>query len=207
MNIFRICIFVGMGLMVTSYLQAGENAKKEIKTQTNCPIMKGNKINKKLYVDAKGKRIYVCCKGCIAEVTKNPEKYIKQLEAQGVTVDATPSKAQTNCPIMKGNKINKKLYVDAKGKRIYVCCKGCIAKVTKNPEKYIKQLEAQGVTVDATPSKLCQKCGKVKGSKECCKAENRETCKKCRLLKGSEECQNAAKDNMKNCPLRKKCCK
>jgi len=42
--------------------------------------------------------------------------------------------AQTTCPVMKGGKINKKLYVDHNGKRIYVCCKVCINKVKADPE-------------------------------------------------------------------------
>ena len=37
------------------------------KAQTVCPVM-GEKINKELFVDVDGKRIYVCCDGCIAEV-------------------------------------------------------------------------------------------------------------------------------------------
>jgi len=116
-------------------------AKEEVQMQTKCPVM-GGKINKDLYVDANGKRIYVCCKGCIGKVKENPEKYIKKLEKQGVTL----VQPQQNCPVM-GGKINKDLYVDANGKRIYVCCKGCIGKVKENPEKYVKKLEEQGVTI------------------------------------------------------------
>lgn len=59
--------------------------------QKMCPVM-GGKIDKKLFVDADGKRIYVCCSGCIAEVKKDPAKYIKMLEDQGITLDKTPVK-------------------------------------------------------------------------------------------------------------------
>lgn len=60
------------------------------KPQTTCPVM-GGKINKKLYVDVDGKRIYVCCAGCIAPIKKDPAKYVKKLKAQGVAVEAVPS--------------------------------------------------------------------------------------------------------------------
>ena len=86
----------------TSY--AGENcasckkdtkATKEVavavKPQTTCPVM-GGAIDKKLFVDAEGKRIYLCCTGCIAPVKKDPKKYIAKLEAEGVTLEKTPVK-------------------------------------------------------------------------------------------------------------------
>jgi len=119
------------------------SVEAEVKVQTTCPAM-GGKINKALYVDYKGKRIYLCCKGCIAPVTKDPAKYIEKLESEGVTV----AKLQTTCPVM-GGKINKKQYADVEGKRIYVCCPGCIAKIKADPETYIKKLEDDGVTLDA----------------------------------------------------------
>jgi len=38
----------------------------ETKPQTVCPVLGGN-VNKEVYVDYKGKRIYFCCPGCDAE--------------------------------------------------------------------------------------------------------------------------------------------
>ncbi len=61
------------------------------KAQTACQIT-GVKINKDLYVDYKGKRIYVCCKMCLPEVEKDPATYIAKLEKLGGTLDKTPSK-------------------------------------------------------------------------------------------------------------------
>ena len=120
-----------------------EEAK--IVAQAKCPVM-GGKINKDLYVDHDGKRVYVCCKGCIAAVKKEPQKYIKKLEADGVTV----ARVQTTCPVM-GGKVNKALYVDHEGKRVYVCCKGCIGAVQKEPEKYIKKLAEKGEVPASVP--------------------------------------------------------
>ena len=64
---------------------------------------------------------------------------------------AAVGKAQTNCPVMPGNPINKALFVDVEGKRIYVCCSGCVGAIKKDPKKYIQQLEASGVVLEKTP--------------------------------------------------------
>lgn len=65
--------------------------QSDLVPQKTCPVM-GGAINKKLYVDWEGKRIYVCCKGCIADVKKDPAKYIKVLEERGEKVEETAKK-------------------------------------------------------------------------------------------------------------------
>ncbi|MFA7157779.1 MAG: YHS domain-containing protein [Kiritimatiellia bacterium] len=110
-----------------------------VKRQTICPVM-GGEVNKNLYVDYEGKRIYVCCKGCIETVRKDPAKYVRELEAAGVTI----TKTQIACPVL-GGKIDNKVYADYKGERVYFCCPGCIQKFQNDPEKYLKILEAEGI--------------------------------------------------------------
>ncbi len=46
--------------------------------QTICPIM-GGKIDKTVFTEYQGKKVYFCCPGCIDEFNKDPEKYIPQL--------------------------------------------------------------------------------------------------------------------------------
>ena len=58
--------------------------------QTTCPVMGGN-INKELYVDYKGERVYFCCAGCPEAFQKNPEKYMKKLRAEGVELEKVPA--------------------------------------------------------------------------------------------------------------------
>ena len=72
-------------------------ATKAVKLQTTCPVM-GGAVNTNIFVDADGKRIYLCCNGCIDAVKKEPSKYIKKLEAEGITLDKTPQTAMTNAP-------------------------------------------------------------------------------------------------------------
>ncbi|MDT8299847.1 MAG: YHS domain-containing protein [Sedimentisphaerales bacterium] len=47
---------------------------------------------------------------------------------------------QTTCPVMEGNPINKALFVEYKGKKVYFCCPGCEEKFNAEPEKYIAKL-------------------------------------------------------------------
>jgi len=54
----------------------------------------GGPINKNIYVDYKGKRIYFCCPACPEEFKKDPDKYMKKLEAEGVELEKAPSGSQ-----------------------------------------------------------------------------------------------------------------
>lgn len=60
----------------------GAAAKADLSkiTQKTCPIM-GRKIDPKLFADHKGRRVYFCCKMCIGKFEKDPEEYIKKLDA------------------------------------------------------------------------------------------------------------------------------
>ncbi|MHC4240073.1 MAG: YHS domain-containing protein [Planctomycetota bacterium] len=46
--------------------------------QTICPIM-GGPINKDVFVEYKGKKVYFCCPGCESQFQENPEKYVDKL--------------------------------------------------------------------------------------------------------------------------------
>ncbi|NOY80444.1 MAG: YHS domain-containing protein [Kiritimatiellaeota bacterium] len=129
------------------------------KAQAACPVM-GGKIDKQFYADYQGKRVYFCCADCIAAFKKDPTRYLRKLQKQGVSLAAA---SQTTCPVM-GGKIDKKYYADYQGKRVYFCCGSCIAAFKKAPAKFLKKLDDQGVA----PAVVCPKCGKIKGTSGCC---------------------------------------
>lgn len=54
----------------------------------------------------------------------------------------TANIVQKTCPVM-GGPINEKLYIDVKGRRIYVCCQGCIVKIKEDPDTYIAKVDAE----------------------------------------------------------------
>lgn len=71
---------------------------KAVKVQTHCPVMTNNVINKAQYVDVDGKRIYVCCGSCIPTIKKDPAKYVKQMEAEGITLEKVPVAVKPPAP-------------------------------------------------------------------------------------------------------------
>ena len=46
---------------------------------TTCPVMPGERVKEKFYVDHAGERIYFCCRPCVKAFKKNPRKYLKNL--------------------------------------------------------------------------------------------------------------------------------
>jgi len=46
---------------------------------------------------------------------------------------------QTTCPVM-GGAINKAIFTEHKGKKVYFCCSPCKEKFEAEPEKYIAKL-------------------------------------------------------------------
>lgn len=54
-------------------------AQAETIVQTTCPMMEGNPIDKSLFVEYKGKKVYFCCKGCEKRFLSDPEKYVARL--------------------------------------------------------------------------------------------------------------------------------
>ena len=72
---------------------------------------------------------------------------IKALHAMGEidkavkTADAAVAAVgeQTTCPVM-GGAINKDIFTEYKGKKVYFCCAGCDGKFKADPEKYLSKL-------------------------------------------------------------------
>jgi len=77
-------------VLTMAALAAGSLRAAEAKPQTLCPVLAGN-IDKSVYADYQGKRIYFCCKGCDAEFNNNPEKYMKKLQEEGVALEPAPA--------------------------------------------------------------------------------------------------------------------
>lgn len=77
-----------------------------------------------------------CCLG-------GDDQYAGPASAQGSSATgAGASFAQTTCPVMAGP-VQEDIYVDHEGRRIYLCCEGCIAPFKKDPERYIAKLDSQ----------------------------------------------------------------
>jgi Cu(I)/Ag(I) efflux system membrane fusion protein len=66
-----------------------------------------------------------------------------------MSIEPEGPKAQTHCPVM-GGEINRDVYADHKGMRIYFCCAGCDSAFKEDPEKYLNQMRADNIV----PEKL-----------------------------------------------------
>ncbi len=58
--------------------------------QSICPIT-GGKINKSVFVDYHGKRVYFCCASCPKAFLADPEKYVEEMEAKGIVLEKAHS--------------------------------------------------------------------------------------------------------------------
>lgn len=107
----------------------------ELKPQTLCPFM-GKPIDSSAFLDIHGQRVYFCCPGCEKKLKADPDKYFKKAAENNVLFENIQSK----CPV-SGEEIDKKQYVDWNGRRIYFCCKKCVASFTKQPKLYLSNLD------------------------------------------------------------------
>ncbi len=84
MTVWLSISVVLMGLVALQGCKTAES-KNEAATivkpamQTNCPVMEGMAIDKSVYTEYKGKKVYFCCAGCINPFKENPEKYVSKL--------------------------------------------------------------------------------------------------------------------------------
>ncbi len=81
-------LVVFVGLILSVFVLAGcqkekpavqQSAKQAVAgEQTTCPVM-GNPIDKNIFVEYQGKKVYFCCKACPDVFKADPAKYIAKL--------------------------------------------------------------------------------------------------------------------------------
>jgi hypothetical protein len=77
--------------------------------------------------------IFLCCKDCMGKpISKENWK----------TITANLIAAQGKCPVLKKDLPKNAASVVVNQRRIFVCCKMCLAKVQKDPDKYIAVVNA-----------------------------------------------------------------
>jgi YHS domain-containing protein len=62
------------------------------------------------------------------------------------------SQRQELCPVL-GDKVDRSVYMDHEGRRVYFCCSACIARFTEAPARYMKEMEAKGISLERTPGR------------------------------------------------------
>ena len=84
--------FIGI-IMIATFCLSLSIGTACAKSQVTCPVM-GGAINKEIYADYNGKRVYFCCDGCIAPFNNDPETFVKKMEADGVELNKAPAPAK-----------------------------------------------------------------------------------------------------------------
>jgi YHS domain-containing protein len=126
-------IFLSVLLMFVSFALFA--AAPELKPQTACPIS-GEKIDKKVYSDYQGQRVYLCCDKCKAKFEKDPEKYMAKFEQEGILLE----NVQKTDPVCGMAITDKKIYRDYKGRRVYFCSEDCAKTFDKDPKTSLDKL-------------------------------------------------------------------
>ena len=78
--IFSICLSI---LIIGS---APFLANAQFMKNAMCPVMPGERVREKFYVDYQGERIYLCCRNCVKAFKRHPEKYLSRLKGQEVSL-------------------------------------------------------------------------------------------------------------------------
>ena len=113
--------------------------------QEQCPV-DGRQPRRDVFADADGQRVFLCSAACAEAFRKDPAKHISKLKEQGVT----PFTVQATCPV-NDKPIDRSVYEDISGFRIYFCSTGCGETFKRDPNKYAgKQMQA-GVAFDLAP--------------------------------------------------------
>ena len=88
-----LTVFAAGSLWATDARAAAEaKPAPQATAQTKCPVLAGD-INKEVYADYKGKRIYFCCAGCDAGVQERPGKIPEKAERTGRDLGTRPGRS------------------------------------------------------------------------------------------------------------------
>lgn len=135
-----------------------ESDGPRIERQKVCPVLGGplGSMGTPVKVLVGDQPMYLCCKGCVSKVRENPELYLKKVgpsesqtvgksSADQITIATATSSDQKNiaeqgsCPVLGGRlgAMGTPTKITINGQTLFVCCKGCVAKVVDKPDQYL----------------------------------------------------------------------
>ncbi|MBW3539601.1 MAG: hypothetical protein KY476_04965 [Planctomycetes bacterium] len=128
-------------------VRAAASDAAAIAAQKICPVMGEplGSMGRPWKTTVEGREVFVCCKGCLKSLDKAPAKYLAKLPdpppVRADRDDAAAVARQKLCPVMDEplGSMGTPWKVTVKGQDVFVCCKGCIAKVQRNPELYLSK--------------------------------------------------------------------
>jgi hypothetical protein len=87
----------------------------------------------------------ICLVAIVAMSLRKTQDHARHEHGHGEEhVEALPAGANQMCPVMPDEKVDPSLYVEYKGKRIYVCCKKCDKRVKEDPAAWYAKVYGDG---------------------------------------------------------------
>jgi len=77
-------LLIGLFFVVSTWADTDhdhgvESTSMQQQTQTECPVMVGNKIDPNIYTVYRNKKVFFCCQTCKTAFVKAPERYLSRL--------------------------------------------------------------------------------------------------------------------------------
>ncbi len=110
-----------------------------------CPVT-GQSASEDYSAGYKGKLVYFSCELARQEFLAGPEQYLEALKH----ADEVEKTAQVLCPV-SNEQINRSVWADYNGKRVYLHCKIARKSFHKTPEVYYKKLIEGNIALEDTP--------------------------------------------------------
>ena len=88
-NMYYIAV-LSAGLLI-GLLEAKAQAQLPADANTTCPVMTAEASDPKMFVEYKGRKIYVCCGKCKRTFRADPEKYMAMLSSSSAASTSSVS--------------------------------------------------------------------------------------------------------------------
>jgi YHS domain-containing protein len=98
-----------------------------------CPVT-GRSVDRELYIEKDGQRIYLCSMRCKRKVKDAFEDYLAKAYPE------VKDLANAKCPIMPSRDAKESVTVDFQGYRIRFCCQRCVARFREQPRLHLALL-------------------------------------------------------------------
>jgi YHS domain-containing protein len=137
-NLMTVCLFAGVLVVGVILLQGCEDSGSETSSGDKQETGEQKWVCS-MHPDIIEDRPVKCSRCGMDLVPKDDEKKPGAMMMPMPAKEIAAAAEQTMCPIM-GMAIDKKVFVEYKGKKVYFCCPGCEDKFEANPAQYIAKL-------------------------------------------------------------------
>lgn len=76
---FKLSLLVGIVIILLSVSGIAFVWGQPILDNSICPVLQDEPVDREIFTDYSGKRVYFCCQRCLTKFLSNPDKYLKKL--------------------------------------------------------------------------------------------------------------------------------